>query len=154
MQDASPIMTDDEEAVENTEGQRWNGEEIHCGDSLPMIAEKRKPAFRKFRISRRFAHPSGDGSFGNIKAEYEKLTVDSGRAPGRILRNHLEDQIPNLLRDSTSPNGSRVHSGQGAPIEPKSSLVPLNDRLGNDDDEKLLPIGPDLASDNPKQFVE
>jgi len=32
--------------------------------------------------------------------------------------------------------------------------VPLHDRVGKHDDEKLLPVGADLAGGDPEQFVE
>jgi hypothetical protein len=153
MQDTPSIVANDEEAIEHSKGDCRHCEEIHCGDSLPMIAEKRKPAFDKLRISGRFAHPAGNGSLGNIETEHKKLTVDARRSPGRILGNHPEDQILNLFRNSPSANRP-TEPRNGAPIELESSLVPLNDRLGNDDDEKLLPIRPDLAGGDPEQFVE
>ena len=74
--------------------------------------------------------------------------------PGWIFGNHPEDQIPNLLRDSASANTLPADFGQHAPIEPESSSVPLNHRFGKDEDEKLLPVRPHLAGDNPEQFVE
>jgi hypothetical protein len=118
-----------------------------------MIAQKGKPAFGKLRISRCFAHPAGDGSFGNIEAEHEKLTVDARRSPSRILGDHPEDQISNIFRNSPSADLS-TEPGKDAPIELKPSSVPLNDGLGKHDDEKLLPVPPDLASGDPEQFVE
>jgi hypothetical protein len=46
-----------------------------------MIMQKGEPAFREFWISRRFAHPTGNGSLRNIETEHEKLTVDAGCSP-------------------------------------------------------------------------
>jgi hypothetical protein len=40
VQDAPPIMTDDEEAVEHAERNRWHSEEIHGGNRFPMIAKE------------------------------------------------------------------------------------------------------------------
>jgi hypothetical protein len=37
VQDAPPIMTDDEEEVEHTERNRWHCEEIHRGNRFPMV---------------------------------------------------------------------------------------------------------------------
>jgi hypothetical protein len=154
VQHAATIMADDEKAVEDTESDRWNCEEVHGGDGFSMISQKREPAFRRFGISRRFAHPAGDGSLGNVKAQHEKLTVNPRCAPGRILGNHLEYQIANLLRDSVSATVWAPHSRQDAPIELKSSSVPLNNGFGKHDEERLLPVAPDLPSRNPKNFVE
>jgi hypothetical protein len=40
VQDAPPIMTDDEEAVEHAERNRWHCEEIHRGNRFPMVAKE------------------------------------------------------------------------------------------------------------------
>ncbi len=40
VQDAPPIMTDAEEAVEHAERNRWHSEEIHGGNRFPMIAKE------------------------------------------------------------------------------------------------------------------
>jgi hypothetical protein len=37
MQDAPPIVTDNEEAVEHPKGDRWNTEEVHRGDGFPAV---------------------------------------------------------------------------------------------------------------------
>lgn len=62
MENPSTGVIDDEEAVEDTEGDCWNGEEIHPGNGLPRIAQKRKPALGWFGISRCPAHRAGDRS--------------------------------------------------------------------------------------------
>jgi len=40
LQDAPPIMTDDEEAVEHAERNRWHREEIHGGNRFPMVVKE------------------------------------------------------------------------------------------------------------------
>jgi hypothetical protein len=40
VQDAPPIMTDDEEAIEHAERTRWHREEIHGGNRFPMVAKE------------------------------------------------------------------------------------------------------------------
>jgi hypothetical protein len=55
VQDAPPIMTDDEEAVEHTECNRWHSKEVHCRDRLSMVLEKCTPALSWLRVPRRFA---------------------------------------------------------------------------------------------------
>jgi len=119
-----------------------------------MVAQEGEPAFRKQRISRCFAHPAGDRSLGDIKSEHEKFTMNPGCSPGRIFGDHFEDQIANLLRDSTSATAWSPSSGQKTPVQLKSGSVPLNNGFGTDEDERLLPIGPDLPSGDPEQFVE
>jgi hypothetical protein len=40
VQDAPPIMTDDKEAVERAERNRWHSEEIHRRNRFPMVSKK------------------------------------------------------------------------------------------------------------------
>ena len=82
VQDAPPIMGNDEETVENAESERRNGEEIHCSDGFTMIAQKGRPPLCRIGISRRFPHPALHGSFGEIEAQHLQLTVNSWRSPG------------------------------------------------------------------------
>jgi 2-polyprenyl-3-methyl-5-hydroxy-6-metoxy-1,4-benzoquinol methylase len=62
MQDAPPIMTDNEEAVEHAERNRWRCEEIHGRNRFPMVSKESQPALGPVEISRRSFHPTGDGS--------------------------------------------------------------------------------------------
>jgi hypothetical protein len=59
VQDAPPIMADDEEAVEHAERDRWHREEIHGRNRFPMVSKEGQPALGRVRISRRSSscHP-------------------------------------------------------------------------------------------------
>jgi hypothetical protein len=153
MYDTAAVVTNDEEAIEHPKGDCRNGEEVHSRDSFSMIMRKGEPAFREFWISRRFAHPTGNGSLRNIETEHEKLTVDARCSRSRIFGNHLEDQISNFLRDLPSAELPR-EPGNDSPVEPKPSPTPLNDSVGKRDDKRLLPAGPNLASGYPEHLVE
>ena len=69
VQDSHPIMTDDEEAVEHAERNRWHREEIHGGNRFPMVSKEDQPALGPVRTSRCPLHPTGDGSLGKIETE-------------------------------------------------------------------------------------
>jgi len=73
VQDAPPIMADDEEAVEYAEGNRWHSKEIHGCNGFPMVSKRGQPALGPVGISRRSFHPTGDGSLGEVKAEHEEF---------------------------------------------------------------------------------
>ena len=73
------------------------GEEVHRRKGFPMVAQERKPAFRKHRISRCFAHPAGDGSLGNVEAEHKKFTMNPRCSIGRIFGDHPENQTSDLF---------------------------------------------------------
>jgi hypothetical protein len=44
VQDASAVVGDDEESIENAEGERPHGEEIHCGDrkQISILAKQQE----------------------------------------------------------------------------------------------------------------
>ena len=44
VQDVPPIMSDDEEAVEYAERDRWHCAEIHGRNRFPMVSKERQPA--------------------------------------------------------------------------------------------------------------
>ena len=75
VQDAPPIMTDDEEAVEHAERNRGHREEIHGGNRFPMVAKEGQPALGLVRTSRRSLHPTGDGSLGKFKTEHAEFPM-------------------------------------------------------------------------------
>ena len=44
MQDLTPVVADDEKAIQNTKRERWDGEEIHRRNGLAMVSEERQPS--------------------------------------------------------------------------------------------------------------
>jgi len=98
VQDAPAIMTDDKEAVEHAECNRWHSEEIHGRNRFPMVSKEGQPALGPVRISRSSLHPTGDGSLRKFKTEHAEFPMDPRRSPGGVLNEHTEDQFPNLFR--------------------------------------------------------
>ena len=97
MNNLSPVMANNKEAVQQVEGDRRDSEKIHGGDHFAMIAKKGLPAPGKSWILGGSLHPAGDASLGYIEAQHEELAVNPGSSPGRIVCHHLEDEIPDLL---------------------------------------------------------
>ncbi|HYL16723.1 MAG TPA: hypothetical protein VEV41_27050, partial [Terriglobales bacterium] len=73
-----PIVANNEEAVQQLERGRRDGEEIHGCDGVAMIANKGLPAPGQSWISGRSLHPAGDASLGCIEAKHEQFAVDAG----------------------------------------------------------------------------
>jgi len=73
MQDASPVMGDDEETVECAERERRGGEEIHCRNRFPVVAEEGRRA--------RFAGSGFRGAFriqrNTVRSEMSKPSIRS-----------------------------------------------------------------------------
>ena len=57
VQDLTPVVADDEKAVQNTKRERWDGEEIHCSNCLAMVSEERQPSLHGIWISRSSPDP-------------------------------------------------------------------------------------------------
>ena len=153
VQDAPAIMANNEEAVEKTEGDRRNGEEIHGGDGFTMIAEKSQPPPTRFWVSGRSLHPAGDASLRYIEAEHQKFAVDAGSTPGGVFGHHSEDQVLYLFRKSFSPNPFS-DLGDKAPVQTEAGSMPTNHGFRSHDDERLFPPRPESAGDHPEKYVE
>jgi len=41
VQDFTPVVADDEKAIQNTKGERWDAKEVHRNNGLAMIPEER-----------------------------------------------------------------------------------------------------------------
>jgi len=96
VQNTSPVVRNDKEAIENAEGERRHGEEIHCGNGLAVITQKGRPWLCRLRIPGSLPHPTQDGSFRNIVAEHFQLAVDSRCSPSRVLGYQAEYELPQL----------------------------------------------------------
>ena len=106
MQDLTPVVADDEEAVQNTKRECWDGEKVHRRDGLAMVSEERQPLLDGICISRGSPHPSRDTPFREIETQLEQFAVNARRSPGRILGNHSKDQGANLFADTLPPSYS------------------------------------------------
>ena len=91
VQDLTPVVADDEKAVQNTKRQRLDSEEVHRSNGLAMVSEEREPALHGIWVTRSSPDPSRDASLRNIETQLEQFTVNARCSPGRILGNHTED---------------------------------------------------------------
>jgi len=78
--------------------------------------------------------------------------MNPGRAPGRVLRHHLEDQILNVLREFF-PSDSISHLGDQVPVHAKASTMPTDHGLRRDNNERVLPSGPEATGGDPEELV-
>src|ERR1035438_2493966 len=100
LDDAPTVVADDEGAVQEVEDKGGNGEEVHGREGFAVITKKCPPTLGGFRISGCASHPAGDGSFGNLEAEHAEFAVNARSTPGRVLGNHLENQLAELFGNS------------------------------------------------------
>jgi hypothetical protein len=115
--------------------------------------------FRK--ASHRFA---GSGLFGalliqrmTVRSEMSKPSIFNspwmrGAPPGRVLVDHAEDEFAQLFGDAFSSQTVAMLR-KPRPVQLESRLMPTNNGLRLDEDQRLLPFRPKPPQDNPKQFV-
>src|SRR6516165_3089206 len=106
MQDLTPVVDDDEKAVQNTKRECWDGEKVHRRNGLAMVPEERQPLLDGIWISRGSPDPSRDTPFREIETQLEQFAVNARRSPGRILGHHSKDQVANLSADTLPPSYS------------------------------------------------
>jgi hypothetical protein len=67
MQDLTPVVADEEKAVQHTKRERWDGEKVHRRNGLAMVSEERQPWLDGIGISGGSPHPSRDTPFREIE---------------------------------------------------------------------------------------
>lgn len=93
VQDAPPVVRDDEEAEQHSEGQDRHREEVHRSDNFPVVAEEGRPSLCRLWTPWRFAYPSHYSSFRNIESEHIKFAMNVRRVPGMVFPNHTEYKL-------------------------------------------------------------
>ncbi len=117
-----------------------------------MIIQKRRPSLCRLRVSRSLSHPAQHRSLRDIEAQHLQLTMNTRRAPSRILRNHAKDEVTEFSVDALSA-GARAMARQPRPIQLESCAMPPYDRLRLHDDQRTFPPCPEPLQDHPEQFV-
>ncbi|MGH9573848.1 MAG: hypothetical protein ACRD40_10000, partial [Candidatus Acidiferrales bacterium] len=85
--------------------------------------------------------------------EQKQLAVNAWGSPGRILGDHLEDELSYLLWQPLSAD-LVPPSGDQSPVQAEAGSVPANHRFRGDDDERVLLFGPDSSCRQPEQLVQ
>jgi hypothetical protein len=152
LQDATPVMGDDEETIEHAESERGHGEEIHGSNRLAVITQKRGPSFRRFGIPRRFPHPAQHRPLGDIEAEHLQLAVNTRCSPRGVLCNHAEDELAQFHARRLSAD-TNPFARDPLPIEPESGAMPANNCFRLHDEKRLLPTRPEASQNHPEQPI-
>jgi hypothetical protein len=128
MRDATPIMCNDEEAVENAEGKRRRNEEVYRSNRLAMIIQKSGTLTRRFGTSRSFSHPAQHGTLGDVEAEHLQLTVNARRAPSAIFGDRVKDELTQSPAD-TSSSTAVARPKKPRPVHLETGSMPANHGL-------------------------
>ena len=144
----SSSMAYDDKTIEDLERDRWQDKEVDRRDAVGMVAEKRPPALRRWpRVA---AHIPSDRRLGDLEAELEQLTMNAWRAPKRVRTAHLANERAQLSRDLRSAN---TVARSPAPIRPKPSTVPANDRLRPDNRNRAKDGGKPAIEPNKQKTI-
>src|SRR6202043_3177985 len=131
-QNLAAMVFDDEEAREQLEGQRGDGEEIAGDDRLAVVGEEGRPAACGIAAAWHASQIPGDAAFGDVEAELQEFPMDPGCPPVRILCRQPTDQGPHLLADPW-PAGAAPRSP--APVEAKAGSMPPDHGLRFHDEQ-------------------
>ncbi len=145
-------MRDDEEAVQHAKGQSRHGEEVHGGDCLTVVAQKRSPPLRRLRAPRSFSHPTQHGSLGDVKAEHCQFAMNARPSPGGVFGYHAEDEFAQFLARRSSPHAGTVPR-EPFSIQLESGTMPTDDGFRPDEDQCALPFWPEPPQEYPEQLV-
>ena len=145
-------MTDNEEAIEETEGDRRNGEEIHGRNRFTVVGQECRPPLCGFRNSRNFPHPVQHSSFRDFEAEHPQFAMNSRRTPGWILSDHAKNEFAQFFANglSTGPNSM---PREPTPIQLESCSMPTDNGFGLNNENRPLPARPDFAQERPEELV-
>ena len=119
MDKASPIVTEHDEDVEDTESDGRNRKEVAGGDVPDMIIQKCPPG-----LGRRFAsadHVLGHSCFGHIVAQEKQFGQDSRCAPGWVFAGHAPNQVTNFALDAWA--SGLASPGFPSPIQFESPAI-------------------------------
>src|SRR5262249_36278560 len=148
---ASPVMANNKEAVQQLERDRGDGRRIHGCDRLAMIAKKSQPALGKFWVSGCPLHPTGDAALGNLEAEHEQFAVNAGSTQvGFSAKRKIRSALPSrgsFCRRALSPWRS---SASRLEIRHDASEQPFPERPQT----ATFPIGPETAGHDPEELIE
>ena len=123
VKDASPVMSQDKEAVEHSQGDGRDGEQVHGRKGFSVIAQERKPSLCGLWTPRSKPHPSRHAWLRNLESEHDEFLVNARSAPTRILGYYLEDQLADLLADR-SPAQLRSCPAKEPPVQLKTGALP------------------------------
>jgi hypothetical protein len=147
MQNATTIMSENNEDIQDPERRCWHCEEIDSRNVPKMIAQKRSPALR-WRLgptNQVFGHCC----LGNLKTELQQLTMDPRGTPTRIRSLHLADESPKRIicsRPTDAPTFPR-------PVPPKTFPMPTDHGVGVQRDQHLSPTFDIAGEGYPKEAI-
>ena len=132
VQNATPVMGQNQENVKNLETDRGHGKEINGDQLVRMILKECPPTLRGRFVS--VDHIFADTAFSDVDSKFEQFAMDAGCTPEGILPAHLADQISDLARNEGSSRLPAPHLP--SPEQSKPGAMPGQDRFWLDDGQR------------------
>src|SRR5258707_7552107 len=89
-------MLQDQKSIQQSKRYRRDYKQVHRGDAVGMIAQKRLPALRRWLPSP--GHVFRHGGLPDIDAKLEQFAVDPRRSPKRVRDAHVVNELANVRR--------------------------------------------------------
>src|ERR1035437_8875359 len=94
MDDSSSVVAEDDQGVKKPKRRGCNDEHVDRNNVCQVVVQETTPGRGGDFWPPR--HVSSDGGLAHVDAELEQFAVDPGRAPQRVGRPNLADQITDL----------------------------------------------------------
>ena len=140
MEDLASTVFDHEKTIQDSERESWHGEEVHGRDGLAVIAQESSPEFPCLLGRKQAVEIARNCAFRDVEAKFQKLTVNSGSAPGGILVRHPPNEGSHLGNDSWPAQA--LGSRSKAPEQPKASPMPGDNGFWFDNNQGVAPCRP------------
>ena len=138
LKDAPSANFDDDKHIDQLKRGCYYNEEVARDDRFGMVPHECHPALlRIWRTYGHFRHVASYCTRRNSNADFNQQFIgDASLTPRRIADGHFGDQLPQFNRHPRSAAGP----GFPFPKQTKALAMPTNQRVGFDDDERILPI--------------
>lgn len=136
--DATAVMGQHQEDIQNPESNRGHGEEINGGELRDVVPEEGMPRLRTWFSA--VHHVLNDTGLADVDTQFKQFAMDTRSAPGGIFPAHLADQISNFASDDGTPGLSVPNFP--SPEEAKAFAMPSNYSFGLHDDQSRAPAPP------------
>ena len=148
MQDAAPIVGEDDEDEQDPAGERGHREEVDRDGRAEMVLEERAPGLRGWLPPPR--HQPRNRPLRDVEPQLQQLPMDARRAPEWVRDGHLPDQASDVGAD-LRPAAARTRSA--GPVPREAAAMPGDDRGGSDDHQGRLPVRPGPSQSDPEQPI-
>ena len=152
VQDTPAFVADDKETVEDAQGDRGHGEEVHGRNRFPVIRKKRAPALGWLGISRNPLHPAGDSSLGDIESQHEQFAVNARRPTWSSPPSYGRSGRALLFEIGFLPTCFLTLEIRLQYVR-NPTRCQRTTRLRMDEHERLLPSTPETTGEYPEDFV-